>query len=43
MERRQCPGGAVYGIHGPDLDEDIDVEGLLLGKKSTESVASFER
>ncbi|MGA9347812.1 MAG: DUF2442 domain-containing protein [Anaerolineae bacterium] len=34
---------AGYGIHWPDLDEDIGVEGLLLGKKSTESFASFER
>ena len=35
--------GAGYGIHWPDLDEDIGVEGLVLGKKSTESPASFER
>ncbi len=35
--------GAGYGIHWPDLDEDIGVEGLLLGKKSTESAASFQR
>ena len=35
--------GAGYGIHWPELDEDIGVEGLLLGKKSTESLASFER
>lgn len=35
--------GAGYGIHWPDLDEDIGVEGILLGKKSTESPASFER
>jgi hypothetical protein len=35
--------GAGYGIYWPDLDEDIGVEGLLLGKKSTESPASFER
>ena len=35
--------GAGYGIHWPDLDEDIGVEGLLLGKKSTESPPSFER
>jgi len=34
---------AGYGIHWPDLDEDIGVEGLLLGKKSTESPGSFER
>jgi hypothetical protein len=35
--------GAGYGIHWPDLDEDIGVEGLLFGKKSTESPASFAR
>jgi Protein of unknown function (DUF2442) len=35
--------GAGYGLHGPELDEDIRVEGLLLGKQSTESAASFER
>lgn len=34
---------AGYGIHWPDLDEDVGIEGLLLGKKSTESPASFER
>jgi hypothetical protein len=35
--------GAGYGIHWPDLDEDIGVEGILLGKKSSESQASFDR
>lgn len=35
--------GAGYGIHWPDLDEDIGVEGLLLGKRSSESATSFER
>lgn len=35
--------GAGYGIHWPDLDEDIGIEGLLLGKKSNEGQASFER
>jgi hypothetical protein len=35
--------GAGYGMHWPEIDEDIGVEGLLLGKKSTESAASFER
>src|SRR5438105_15058243 len=34
---------AGYGMHWPDLDEDIGVEGLLLGKHSTESPSSFER
>ena len=36
-------GGAGYGIHWPDLDEDIGIEGLILGRKSAESRASFER
>lgn len=35
--------GAGYGIHWPQLDEDIGVEGLILGKKSLESQTSFER
>ena len=35
--------GAGHGIHWPDLDEDIGVEGLVLGRKSTENAASFER
>lgn len=35
--------GAGYGIHWPDLDEDIGVAGLLLGKKSTESPESLGR
>ncbi len=35
--------GAGYGIHWPDLDEDIGVEGLLFGKRSTESPESFTK
>lgn len=35
--------GAGYGIHWPDLDEDLGVDGLMLGKRSTESPASFEK
>ena len=35
--------GAGYGIHWPELDEDVGVEGLLLGKRSTKSSASFKR
>jgi hypothetical protein len=35
--------GAGYGIHWPELDEDIGVEGLLFGRKSLESPASFAR
>ncbi len=35
--------GAGHGIHWPDLDEDIGVEGLLLGKKSLEGPSSFTK
>ena len=35
--------GAGYGIHWPDLDEDIGVEGLLFGKRSAESPESFAK
>lgn len=43
-ERRNFTiSGASYGIHWPDLDEDIGIEGLLLGKPSSESPGSFER
>ena len=35
--------GAGYGIHWPDLDEDVSVENLLSGKPSSESQASFKR
>ena len=31
------------GIHWSDLDEDISVEGLLLGQQSRESNASLEK
>ncbi len=31
------------GIHWPDLDEDISVEGLLSGHSSGESQSSFQR
>ncbi len=34
---------AGYGLHWPDLDEDIGVEGLLLGRKSAESATSLAR
>ena len=26
--------GAGYGIHWPDIDEDLSTEGLLLGRKA---------
>ena len=35
--------GQGVGIHWPELDEDLSVEGLLLGKKSTESQVSLAR
>ncbi|MCB0062437.1 MAG: DUF2442 domain-containing protein [Caldilineaceae bacterium] len=35
--------GRGVGIHWPDLDEDLSAEGLLLGKKSTESQSSLAR
>lgn len=35
--------GKGQGIHWPDLDEDISVEGILLGKSSGESQRSFKR
>jgi Protein of unknown function (DUF2442) len=31
------------GIHWPDLDEDVSVEGLLAGRRSGESQSSFKR
>lgn len=35
--------GNKEGIHWPDLDEDISVENLLMGKPSGESQSSFKR
>lgn len=35
--------GDGSGIHWPELDEDIAVEALLLGKRSGESAASLRR
>ncbi len=35
--------GKGEGIHWPDLDEDISVEGILLGRPSGESRRSFGR
>ena len=35
--------GGGQGIHWPDLDEDISVEGLLAGRKSGESQGSFKQ
>lgn len=35
--------GRGHGIHWEDLDEDISVENLLLGKPSGESQTSFRK
>ena len=35
--------GRGEGIHWPDLDEDISLEGLLAGRASGESQASYQR
>jgi len=35
--------GDGEGIHWPDLDEDISVEGLLAGRRSAEHDASLAR
>jgi hypothetical protein len=35
--------GRGQGIHWPDLDEDISVENLLLGRPSGESQGSLKR
>jgi len=41
--KRWRPIGRGEGIHWPDLDEDISVEGLLAGRPSGESQGSFKR
>jgi len=41
-ERSNFEIGA-FGIHWPDLDEDISIRGLLLGQKSGESLKSIKR
>lgn len=35
--------GDGVGIHWPDLDEDISIEGLILGRRSGESQRSLNR
>ncbi len=35
--------GRGEGVHWADLDEDISVEGLLVGKPSGESLGSFKK
>ena len=38
---RVSPAG--YGLHWPLLDEDLTIDGLMAGRVSMESDASFER
>ena len=35
--------GEGEGIHWPELDEDISIEGLLAGRRSAESAASLAK
>ena len=35
--------GTGQGIHWPDLDEDLSIEGFLAGRKSGESPRAFKR
>ncbi len=43
-ERANCRVvGRGGGVHWPDLDEDVSVEGLLAGRPSAESQASLRR
>ncbi len=43
-ERSNCRLiGKGHGVHWPDIDEDISIEGLVAGKASGESQASFQK
>ncbi len=35
--------GAGEGIHWPELDEDISIEGIIAGRRSNESQPSFKK
>ena len=35
--------GGGHGVHWPDLDEDISVESLLAGRRSSESDSSLKK
>ncbi len=37
QRRHWRPCGAGYGIHWPDIDEDISVDGLLRGARAPQS------
>ncbi len=41
-ERKNWRPSAGEGVHWPDLDEDISVEGLLAGRPSGESQRSLQ-
>ena len=44
LERKDCLLiGEGLGIHWPQLDEDISVDGILAGRKSYESKESFDQ
>ena len=43
LEERQRWELGAAGIHWQEIDEDISVRGLLLGRKSSESKKSFQR
>ena len=44
VERENCRLiGEGEGIHWPDLDEDISIEGLLAGRRSGETQTSLRR
>ncbi len=42
-DRKDWLMGVETGIHWPDLDEDISVEALRLGRRSLESQSSIRR
>jgi hypothetical protein len=42
-ERNNWKIGSGIGIHWPELDEDINVEGLMLGGPSQEGARSLQR
>ena len=42
MKERQNFEIGAFGIHWPDLDEDISYRGLLLGRRSAESSESLK-
>jgi hypothetical protein len=41
QRRNWVLAGAGYGVHWPDLDEDLSVEGLLKGQPAPQGSISF--